>query len=311
MINALTDSERASVGSLQNYGPTISIFGASARDAVRTAEALRANIIGPSSIDGAAMNDRWLGDASLVELTEDGGRQLDDFLDRLNAHAAIERLPVVVNANLDTIDIAAARLDAPSIALICDATQAERCAALSLMIAVRDRVQSDGAEAIRLQRLADEVGRIARTLTELAGDERQTGDRMLADGWIGFRAEPMRVANGGPGASELRATIRLRRLRDRFFPAALFADPAWDMLLDLMAARLERRRVAVSSLCIAAAVPPTTALRWIKTMTEEGLFVRVGDPTDARRIFIELSEGAAKAMQGFFAAAKGQDGLAV
>lgn len=90
--------------------------------------------------------------------------------------------------------------------------------------------------------------------------------------------------------------IRMRRLRDRFFDASLFADPAWDMLLDLMAARLEGVQVAVSSLCIAAAVPPTTALRWIKLMTDNGLFERVSDPVDGRRVFIRLSDNSAEAM---------------
>src|SRR3546814_2126456 len=60
-----------------------------------------------------------------------------------------------------------------------------------------------------------------------------------------------------------------------------------------MAARLEHKRVSVSSLCIAAAVPATTALRWIKSMTDEGLFVRRADNNDGRRIFIELSDEAA------------------
>jgi DNA-binding MarR family transcriptional regulator len=69
-----------------------------------------------------------------------------------------------------------------------------------------------------------------------------------------------------------------------------------------MAARLEGRTVAVSSLCIAAAVPPTTALRWIRTMTERGLFVRHSDPRDGRRVFIDLSDEAAQAMERWFAA---------
>ena len=78
------------------------------------------------------------------------------------------------------------------------------------------------------------------------------------------------------------------------------------MLLDLMAARIEGRQVAVSSLCIAAAVPPTTALRWIKSMTDSGLFVRQADPHDGRRVFIALSDAAADAMNAWFAAV--QDG---
>src|SRR5690606_9764038 len=72
-------------------------------------------------------------------------------------------------------------------------------------------------------------------------------------------------------AQQVRDLLRARRLRDEFLPGDLFADPAWDMLLDLFAARLEQERVSVSSLCIASAVPPTTALRWIRTLTEKGL----------------------------------------
>jgi len=78
-----------------------------------------------------------------------------------------------------------------------------------------------------------------------------------------------------------REILKARRARAKFFASSLFADPAWDMLLDLLLARLEQRTVAVSSLCIAAAVPPTTALRWIKRLTDEGIFVRTADPRDA------------------------------
>ena len=73
------------------------------------------------------------------------------------------------------------------------------------------------------------------------------------------------------------------------------------MLLDLLQAELAQHRVPVSSLCIAAAVPATTALRWIKSMTDSGLFVRRADPHDGRRVFVELSPGASAAMRGYFA----------
>jgi len=57
----------------------------------------------------------------------------------------------------------------------------------------------------------------------------------------------------------------------------------------------------VSSLCIAAAVPATTALRWLKTMTDKGLFVRRADPHDGRRVFVELSPATSVAMRRYFA----------
>ena len=157
--------------------------------------------------------------------------------------------------------------------------------------------------------------RIARTLALLSSSERQNhperretgGDRRSGERREGDRREAGdRRAHAGdkqmPSVSTIRAMIRARRLRDQYFSGELFADPAWDMLLDLLLARLERRTVAVSSLCIAAAVPPTTALRWIKRLTEEGIFVRTADPRDGRRVFIDLSDEAAEGMGAYLSA---------
>ena len=104
--------------------------------------------------------------------------------------------------------------------------------------------------------------------------------------------------------TEIRRAIRARRLRDQFFGGGLFEDPAWDMLLDLFAAELEGNRVSVSSLCIAAGVAPTTALRWIARMTDMGLFVRHPDPVDRRRAFMTLSPRASEAMRAYLVAAR-------
>jgi len=98
----------------------------------------------------------------------------------------------------------------------------------------------------------------------------------------------------------VRAVIRARRLRGRYFSEELFADPAWDMLLDLLQAEMSRLRVPVSSLCIAAAVPATTALRWLKTMVQEGLFLRRADPHDGRRVFVELAPQTSHALRRYF-----------
>jgi hypothetical protein len=119
--------------------------------------------------------------------------------------------------------------------------------------------------------------------------------------------EPARAYHGPEqviGAAEVRATIRARQMRSQFFAGDLFADPAWDMLLDLFAASLERRQVSVSSLCIAAAVPPTTALRWIGSLHDAGLFERHADPSDRRRAYIALSQKALDGMRGYVSAVK-------
>jgi DNA-binding MarR family transcriptional regulator len=99
---------------------------------------------------------------------------------------------------------------------------------------------------------------------------------------------------------QVRQVIRARRLRSRYFDEEMFADPAWDMLLDLLQAEIAQHRVPVSSLCIAAAVPATTALRWIKTMTDAGLFRRRADPHDGRRVFVELAPQVSEALRRYF-----------
>lgn len=76
----------------------------------------------------------------------------------------------------------------------------------------------------------------------------------------------------------------------------LFGEPAWDMLLDLYTARIALQRVSVTSLCIAADVPPTTALRWIALLESEGLIERYPDPSDRRRTYIRLNDKMTAAM---------------
>ena len=46
-----------------------------------------------------------------------------------------------------------------------------------------------------------------------------------------------------PDPRLIRRIIRQRQLRSRFFADELFADPVWDMLLDLTAATAEHRRI--------------------------------------------------------------------
>ena len=161
---------------------------------------------------------------------------------------------------------------------------------------LHDVGRDDGS--VILQQLSEDVGRIAAILASLSEEEAAAAAVAVA-ARTGAGEETIEA---GVDAATIRAMIRARRLRDQYFRGDLFADPAWDMLLDLMAARLEKNRVAVSSLCIAAAVPATTALRWIKALTDRGLFVRAADPQDGRRVYIELSDDTARALAAYLRA---------
>lgn len=80
-----------------------------------------------------------------------------------------------------------------------------------------------------------------------------------------------------------------RRARSHILDDSWFADPAWDMLLDLFVSQSLGRNVSISSACIAANVPQTTALRWIERLVDEDLLVRKDDPTDRRRAHLHIA----------------------
>ena len=231
-----------------------------------------------------------------------------DALDSLAADAAILAL-----VSLDTIDAVDVLLEGRNAACVFGDAPVLIAIALSDLDAVLGTGRAfdpNRAERARLQALALELARLAEQLGAISPSEDDTPDA-LADRSLAYRAEGQddRSPSIPPDPQRIRHLISIRRLRERFFSPELFADPAWDILLDLAASRLEHRSVSVSSLCIAAAVPPTTALRWIRLMTEQQLLERRADPADARRMFVDLSDGAFDQLCGWFALVDARGGL--
>lgn len=232
-----------------------------------------------------------------IEIDRDSGSELDHALDFICNSAAEGRFAAIVSTTAELIDPVAARVGDGAVELIVDGDDAERTAALAVATArgeLEPRLSDIASDqnAARLRQLSDEVSRIAATLARLSSGPEAARPVV----------EPLHRADLPEISAEtVRTVIRARRLRSRFFPEELFADPAWDMLLDLLQAEIAHLRVPVSSLCIAAAVPATTALRWLKTMVSEGLFVRRADPHDGRRVFVELAPQASQALRRYFA----------
>jgi hypothetical protein len=71
---------------------------------------------------------------------------------------------------------------------------------------------------------------------------------------------------------------RARRARDRLFSDAGFADPAWDLLLDIFVRSRRSERISVSSACLGASVPEATALRYLKLLVERTYVEREDTP---------------------------------
>lgn len=121
----------------------------------------------------------------------------------------------------------------------------------------------------------------------------------------GDRPPDHRGPISGPRSHLVTSTARLlyweRRRRLQHFPEMErdFGEPAWDIILDLFIANRERRPVSISSACIAAEVPSTTALRWIVHLEEQEVIYREADPKDRRRWHLHLSEPVVTAMENY------------
>lgn len=86
------------------------------------------------------------------------------------------------------------------------------------------------------------------------------------------------------------AWVRAREVREREFGENLFSDPAWNILLDVYINQRHGKRISISSLCMAAGAPMSTAVRWINLLVDRGLIARQPDQFDRRRFFIVLTE---------------------
>jgi predicted transcriptional regulator len=296
-----TDGESLQGPDLQ-YSDQAAVLVAASSDAalgraLRTVEATGLRVGGKVDIDSARdrIERQVAATAVWVELDRDCGGPLDELIGQMSRDVAEGRYAAVVSATAELLDPLAAQINDDAVELIVDADEAERAAALAIAtsrVGMPLRLSDVAADksADRLRQLSEEVSRIASTLARLSASPPTVPQAI----------EPVHGDAPAVSAETVRSVIRARRLRSRYFPEDLFADPAWDMLLDLLQAEISHLRVPVSSLCIAAAVPATTALRWLKTMVNKGLFVRRADPHDGRRVFVELAPEASRALRNYF-----------
>lgn len=272
------------------------------------------------SIDGGSLRSllegpiALLGDVVVVDCLVTGSRGMDGMmlagLARLDMRVARSGAKLIVATNLAGLDDVFAVLDQSNPQILVAPSRAERVIAVGRVMgeAGAARLREMGEEdRVALLRLSQQVEAIAHSLDRMGhapvaepsafGELRRDYHAQPAGSFVSARAEHVPL----PDPHAVRQIIANRQSRSRFFDPALFGDPAWDMLLDLTAAHGEGARVSVTSLCIAAGVPATTALRWLTQMVESGIFIRVPDPADKRRAFIALSDKALHAMSGYFA----------
>jgi hypothetical protein len=135
-------------------------------------------------------------------------------------------------------------------------------------------------------------------LNALADSLTHTADRLREAAAAPPEGQPSTVAFA-------RQILVARGRLGNFVDADLFADPARDILLDLFVAGEEGRRISISSCCIAASVPPTTALRWIGMLKKRDLIRETVDPADGRRKWLSLTPDVHNAMRDYLTAIVG------
>lgn len=180
------------------------------------------------------------------------------------------------------------------------------------------RAPNEGSQfkpSLDLAQLADQLSNIAAQLRgeETFGLQFLEGAQARGLGYRGQAASAPNAAHAGfeevaqrraVYAEYAREAYAIRRRRTNIFGnPELFGEPAWDILLDLYIAHVEKKPVSVSSACIGSAAPPTTGLRWLGVLAEQELVLREHDPEDQRRVLVRLTERGLTAMDDYFASA--------
>lgn len=108
--------------------------------------------------------------------------------------------------------------------------------------------------------------------------------------------------SSGPEISEEAVIQFIRTLveRARYVPSELLADPAWGMLLELLHAELQSRRVRLVEICSTSGASMSTAVRWLNVLESHDFIVRRKDQEEDDNCFVELSSKGSSALRRYF-----------
>jgi|GEM_PF-815435 DNA repair protein RadC len=142
----------------------------------------------------------------------------------------------------------------------------------------------------------------ARSVTEPGIESRlrqQARDYVLRDSGSDFSGR--RQEEPSRSLDRARTLYRQRKLRrDLIGSTELFGEPAWDMLIELFIHEGEGKKLSTTALCHGSSIPPSSALRLINRLCVAQLVVRVADPRDGRRHFVELAPTTAQHLHSYF-----------
>ena len=96
----------------------------------------------------------------------------------------------------------------------------------------------------------------------------------------------------------VQSLLSARRGREALFGRHLFSDPAWDILLELYAAKLGGRLMSTNDLAKAIAIPHSLTVRWVRVLADDGyVAVGGGTPVEQASTVVLSDDGTAKMTQ--------------
>jgi hypothetical protein len=73
------------------------------------------------------------------------------------------------------------------------------------------------------------------------------------------------------------AILKFRRIRSEILPCELFAEPGWDLLLELFVADANGHRLTARAVSERDNIPPSVLSRWLIHLTQIGFIVGDGN----------------------------------
>ncbi|WP_435201265.1 hypothetical protein [Qipengyuania sp. 902] len=137
-------------------------------------------------------------------------------------------------------------------------------------------------QALRL--VAADIQEAGRKLQALSAEPRFAGRKVYDLHTIKLHASALALI--------ARREHHARRVREELIPSAHFGEPAWDLLLDLFANSVVGKDIPKNAAQIAAHCPPTTALRYIEQLENEGMISERKSEEDGRVLLMRLTDEA-------------------
>ena len=163
-----------------------------------------------------------------------------------------------------------------------------------------------GSDSIERQAMLDRVAKdwtpeeirsLATTLMRLADSLDQDWDPSNVRSVFRWPSALSRIERNALNLATKARVIAAQRLRRRqFISGDVLGEPGWDMMLDLFMQYAGGAKVSTTSLCIASHVPPSTALRHIAVLEENGYVARSQSERDKRVTFVSLTDQGVLAM---------------